>query len=197
MDKHPFINAEAFNNRIPLGSIVDYFPVLHGSNPTRTITQSNAWDDSAGQPVVMIKGKSGYVSCMNLTYIAPPGFPDPDAIGARILNECVDSAEGHPAEVTFMGAARIVREAMIGQHAAVSQLQQFIRWLIREGPWEGGMPDGGEVQDKAVEMGLLEKRIANEMNADEWRDIEGVEEIGDTYYVFSKLLKEQANVASS
>lgn len=109
----------------------------------------------------------------------------------------MDSPVGHPAEVTVSGAARIIRDAFLGQHAAVSQMQAFIRWLIREGPWQGGMPDGGQVQDKAVEMGLLEKRIANEMNGDEWRQIEGVEEICDEYYVFSKLLKENENVKSS
>ena len=37
------------------------------------------------------------------------------------------------------------------------KLAKFIAWTIRENSWLGGTLDGGEVQDKAVEMGILVK----------------------------------------
>jgi hypothetical protein len=76
------------------------------------------------------------------------------------------------------------------REAQLAVLKQFAQWAIKDGPWNGCHLDGFEIQEKAVELGLVEKRIANEMNADEWRDIDGVEEIGDTFYVFTEATRQ-------
>lgn len=38
---------------------------------------------------------------------------------------------------------------------AIPSLAKFAEWAIREGAWNGNSLDGGEVQDKATELGLL------------------------------------------
>jgi hypothetical protein len=82
------------------------------------------------------------------------------------------------------------REAQVRaeERDAAKAAIEFARWAIKEGPWNGCSLDGFEIQEKAVEFGLVEKKIANELNGDEWQHIDGVEEIGDDYYTFSPLL---------
>ena len=69
-------------------------------------------------------------------------------------------------------------------HAA---LVKFARWVISGECWDIGGHDGGDVQDKAVELGLLEKTAydpaihgPNEHDA----------ERGDPWYVFAGPLRE-------
>ena len=47
------------------------------------------------------------------------------------------------------------------QPHAVSQAAAFVAWAMREGPWEGGDLDGGALQDKAEELGLIIKTTYN------------------------------------
>ncbi len=67
------------------------------------------------------------------------------------------------------------------------KLVEFAKWAISEGPWEGCSLDGGEIQDKAVELGLLDSNIADAENKDVWESIDDIEE-GDVYYTFSAPL---------
>ena len=62
---------------------------------------------------------------------------------------------------------------------------KFIRWAIQEGPWNGCSLDGCDIQDKAIELGLLKKvkydpaiHGPNDVDADP----------GDDWFVFSDLL---------
>jgi len=43
------------------------------------------------------------------------------------------------------------------QPHAVSQAAAFVAWAMREGSWDGGDLDGGALQDKAEELGLIIK----------------------------------------
>ena len=65
-------------------------------------------------------------------------------------------------------------------------LAEFIAWAIREGSWQGCNLDGGDVQDKAVEMGILVEtkynpRIHGENDCDA--------EPGCPWFVFSPAFK--------
>lgn len=35
------------------------------------------------------------------------------------------------------------------------RLREFARWCMSEGPWEGSSLDGGDIQDKAAELGVV------------------------------------------
>lgn len=64
------------------------------------------------------------------------------------------------------------------------QLAEFVRWAIERGCWEGCEVDGADIQDKAVELGILmETKYDPEFhNPPEWVDIEP----GAVLYVFSE-----------
>ena len=60
---------------------------------------------------------------------------------------------------------------------------EFVKWAVQEGPWAGGNLDGGAIQDKAEELGLLVR-----MPFDPEKHGEGNEygtEAGDDWFVFS------------
>jgi hypothetical protein len=37
----------------------------------------------------------------------------------------------------------------------IQAMAKFIEWAMQEGPWDGLGLDGGEIQDKAEELGLI------------------------------------------
>lgn len=41
-------------------------------------------------------------------------------------------------------------------------MAEFVKWAMQEGPWEGGDLDGGSVQDKAEELGLIVRDTSKE-----------------------------------
>ena len=45
--------------------------------------------------------------------------------------------------------------------SVLSRAAVFVTWAMREGPWEGGDLDGGALQDKAEELGLIIKTTYN------------------------------------
>jgi hypothetical protein len=49
---------------------------------------------------------------------------------------------------------RVAQGALEPSEAAVN-CARFVRWAVQEGPWQGGDLDGGSVQDKAEELGLI------------------------------------------
>ena len=65
------------------------------------------------------------------------------------------------------------------QLAKAKAMAQFVRWAMREGPWDGGDLDGGAVQDMGAKLGLLQETIYDpeKHGEDEWC------EPGDSYYV--------------
>jgi len=64
-------------------------------------------------------------------------------------------------------------------------IKEFARWIIQEGCFEGGTLDGGEIQDKAVELGLLVEELYDPVKH---KDIEDAEE-GEGVFVFTDLMK--------
>ena len=68
------------------------------------------------------------------------------------------------------------------------RLLKFARWVIKECCWHRGALDGGDVQEKAYELGLL---VAVPFDPEK-HDGDGAEfcEPGDDWYEFSDLLKE-------
>lgn len=82
---------------------------------------------------------------------------------------------------------------MEAKAVTLSKVQQFARWCIQESAFAGGSLDGGEVQDKAVELGLLieepfdpEKHDPKGFHIDYWVDA------GEPWFVFSPDLSEGA-----
>lgn len=65
-------------------------------------------------------------------------------------------------------------------------LAGFARWAIRTGPFDGCDLDGGDVQDKAVECGLL---VSVPYDPEKHGELEFDAEPGESIYEFSPELK--------
>jgi len=67
------------------------------------------------------------------------------------------------------------------------RLKQFVRYIIKAKCWAlFDDIDGGTVQEKAEELGLIEPVIATESDVSEFSDFE----VGDKIYNFTEILKE-------
>jgi hypothetical protein len=49
-----------------------------------------------------------------------------------------------------------VAQALIDARADLAKLRAFAEWCMLEGCWKGMDIDGGDAQDKAIELGLVE-----------------------------------------
>jgi hypothetical protein len=67
-------------------------------------------------------------------------------------------------------------------------LYKFTRWVLDN--TQDGDLCGGDVGDKAAELGLLENVIATKENEKEWANIDCVE-LGDTFYRYPKWLRQK------
>lgn len=56
------MSVQDFNAKYPIGSTVNYHPVINQPEHFETETRSAAWETSSGHVVVRIKGRAGYVS---------------------------------------------------------------------------------------------------------------------------------------
>ena len=74
------------------------------------------------------------------------------------------------------------------QLTAAEGLKEFARHVIKQECWAIFDLDGGDIQDLAEKLGLIEPHIATEEDIDE----EDWYEVGDTIFRFSKILAEQA-----
>jgi hypothetical protein len=63
-------------------------------------------------------------------------------------------------------------------------LAEFAKWAIRSGPWSD--LDGGDIQDKAVECGIL---VETQYDPEKHGPTETDQEPGDPWYVFSDEFK--------
>lgn len=70
--------------------------------------------------------------------------------------------------------------------------KEFIRWAIRNGAWDGGTLEGGDIQDKAESLGLLVKETYDPAKLGEPGAMFGFVDIepGDDWFVFCDWLKE-------
>ena len=71
-------------------------------------------------------------------------------------------------------------------------LAEFARWAVQNGPFDGVGLDGSDIQDKALECGILEQteydpKVHGANNCDA--------EKGNTWYVFSDELKKSLRSA--
>ena len=71
------------------------------------------------------------------------------------------------------------------EHFGRSAVVEFARQVIMDYCWDIFVPDGGDIQDRAVKLGLIEPKTATAEDADPERDIFQ----GDTIYVFTDKLK--------
>ena len=67
-------------------------------------------------------------------------------------------------------------------------VKEFARWVIREGCFEGYDLDGGQLQDKAVELGLLREETYDPEKHPNVSENFDAEE-GDRIFVFTELVK--------
>ena len=81
------------------------------------------------------------------------------------------------------GTARYVHKIEVESE----KLKEFARYIIRGGCWESYEMDGCDIQDKACGLGLIHPEIATGEDVDD----EIAQEIGDTVYRFSAILKEK------
>lgn len=68
-------------------------------------------------------------------------------------------------------------------------LKEFARKVIASKVWAYVEMDGLEIQDLALELGLIESFTATEDDVTEYSDLG----VGDTGYTFTEILKEQSN----
>jgi hypothetical protein len=66
--------------------------------------------------------------------------------------------------------------------------REFARWAIRNTAWQGGSLDGGDVQEMAEKLGIIERRTATVENKDQWQFIDYVAP-GDWFYVLADWIK--------
>jgi len=64
-------------------------------------------------------------------------------------------------------------------------MKEFTKWVITQAVFNGSSIDGGEIQDKATELGLL---TVEKYDPEQHTGIEDLEP-GEDIYVYSDLLK--------
>lgn len=71
--------------------------------------------------------------------------------------------------------------------------KEFIRWAIRDGAWDGGTLEGGDIQDKAESLGLLVKEAYDPAKHGEPGAMFDFVDIdpGDDWVIFCDDLKEK------
>lgn len=83
---------------------------------------------------------------------------------------------------------KIIRQALsiiTTQRERIRGLKEFARHVIRQECWSLFDLDGGDIQDLAEKLGLIEPHIATEDDIDEESDFE----VGDTIFKFSEVLQ--------
>lgn len=98
-------------NELPIGTAVRYFPFIHEKdNFIDTVTRSVPFEAESGDLVVMIKGKSGFVSMKHIQQILPIKDPLLDEAKAIILENKKASVSllQRKMRVGYTRAARLV-----------------------------------------------------------------------------------------
>ncbi len=67
-------------------------------------------------------------------------------------------------------------------------LKAFARWVIKNSAQIGSSLDGGDVEQEALTLGIIEQSTALPENLEEWGHLEYIG-IGDPFYVFAKWVK--------
>ena len=67
----------------------------------------------------------------------------------------------------------------------INKLKEFARTIIVDYCWDLGDPDGGNVQELAEKLGLIEPHVATEEDINSEFDRY---EVGDTIYKFTEIL---------
>lgn len=65
------ITAEQFNQKYPIGTKVQYFPIKGDTRHLDTETRTPAWTLGHGEPVVSVNGIAGGVSIDHLIIVTP------------------------------------------------------------------------------------------------------------------------------
>ena len=71
------------------------------------------------------------------------------------------------------------------EQAENDKLKEFARSVIRDVCWNLCVDDGGDIQELAEKLGLIEPFIATEKDINEFSELE----VGDTIYKFTSILK--------
>ena len=70
-----------------------------------------------------------------------------------------------------------------------NSLVEFARWAIAEGAWQGGDLEGGDIQNKAHKLGLIEL-VPGGYNP-EVHGEDDYAELGDPYFTFAPILQKE------
>lgn len=105
--------------------------------------------------------KTDRVVCACSEWLSEPHPTVGAAIDAWVEHVMIAVAETDANALDNTGLVSGVSSAPNHQPHAVSQAAAFVAWAMREGPWEGGDLDGGALQDKAEELGLIIKTTYN------------------------------------
>lgn len=137
-------------------------------------------------------------SLRGLGAIAHPDADTDDAAAAEItrLRADVDRLEklfeagGQAVKVIGSECARLraENERLRGALEKDRAAREFTRWVIRNTAWQGGNLDGGDVQEMAEKLGIVERQTATAENRNEWQFIDYCA-VGDAFYVFSEWIK--------
>lgn len=77
---------------------------------------------------------------------------------------------------------------MSKQDDLTQRLCKFVHWTLQHGPWIGCDVDGGEIQEKAEELGITIKRIATEEDCN-GQEFSEYMEPGDDYFELAPEIK--------
>ncbi|MBS0056919.1 MULTISPECIES: hypothetical protein [Yersinia] len=71
------LSAELFNQKYPVGSHFDYFPVRGIPDSVEVVTRTKAWESSYGTVVVSVKNRAGGLSIKHMKPITATLTPMP------------------------------------------------------------------------------------------------------------------------
>lgn len=110
--------------------------------------------------------------------------------GEGLLCKCSDSDHDYESMARYCYPATVdkLESKIHAQSEQLKKLINFSRWVIQEGPFLGCDVDGSDIQDKAAELGLLEKtKYDPEVHgSSDYCDAEP----GDPWFVFTSVLDE-------
>lgn len=118
------------------------------------------------------------------------------AIERALLMDLADAATESATTIIDAEFAPVVKERddlkkLLGEYA---KLREFARWVIQNGCFDGTELDGGGIQDRAIDLGLIYETRATAEDVDEFCDYsvdELIYKFTDTLAAAAKALEDK------
>jgi hypothetical protein len=117
----------------------------------------------------------------------------PFAVACNVMRK--DKMETETIDRLFLELSQFTKATTAKElklQAENEKLKEFVKSTIRQGCWLGGEIDGGDLQELAEKLGLIEPHIITD---EDKKKVDGQYwlsdyEVGDKIYVFTEILKE-------